>query len=66
MNRLLVLGVLSGLPTNITIQPASPPGSDPRTTSIQVLRMRAKEHEESMTKGLHYQRPSDAKGLQMV
>lgn len=30
----------------------SPPGHDPRTTSIQALRMRAKEHVENITKGL--------------
>lgn len=30
----------------------SPPGHDPRTSSIQALRMRAKEHVESITKGL--------------
>lgn len=32
--------------------PPSPPGHDPRTSSIQALRMRAKEHVESITKGL--------------
>ncbi|XP_011500425.1 PREDICTED: retinal homeobox protein Rx2-like [Ceratosolen solmsi marchali] len=33
--------------------PASPPGvQDPRTSSIQALRMRAKEHVESLSKGL--------------
>ncbi|CAD6224824.1 GSCOCG00005571001-RA-CDS [Cotesia congregata] len=30
----------------------SPPGHDPRTSSIQALRMRAKEHVESITKSL--------------
>ncbi|XP_051175079.1 retinal homeobox protein Rx2-like isoform X2 [Leptopilina boulardi] len=32
--------------------PSSPPGHDPRTSSIQALRMKAKEHVESITKGL--------------
>jgi hypothetical protein len=35
--------------------PASPPGAqDPRTSSIQALRMRAKEHVESLSKGLQH------------
>lgn len=51
-------GTLSGGMTSIgsgghvAAAPPSPPGHDPRTTSIQALRMRAKEHVESITKGL--------------
>ncbi|KAG6797122.1 retinal homeobox protein Rx1 [Apis mellifera caucasica] len=37
---------------HVPAAPPSPPGHDPRTTSIQALRMRAKEHVESITKGL--------------
>ncbi|KZC04174.1 Retinal homeobox protein Rx [Dufourea novaeangliae] len=37
---------------HVPTAPPSPPGHDPRTTSIQALRMRAKEHVESITKGL--------------
>ncbi|XP_076279365.1 retina and anterior neural fold homeobox protein 2 isoform X3 [Lasioglossum baleicum] len=37
---------------HVATAPPSPPGHDPRTTSIQALRMRAKEHVESITKGL--------------
>lgn len=42
--------------------PPSPPGHDPRTTSIQALRMRAKEHVESITKGLQmvWSTPNDS------
>ncbi|XP_043520726.1 retinal homeobox protein Rx1-like [Frieseomelitta varia] len=53
-----VPGALSGGMTSIgsgghvPAAPPSPPGHDPRTTSIQALRMRAKEHVESITKGL--------------
>ncbi|CAL7946125.1 unnamed protein product [Xylocopa violacea] len=53
-----VPGALSGGMTSIgggghvQTAPPSPPGHDPRTTSIQALRMRAKEHVESITKGL--------------
>ncbi|XP_063995777.1 retinal homeobox protein Rx1-like isoform X1 [Diachasmimorpha longicaudata] len=46
-------GGLSGITSVPHVQPSpSPPGHDPRTSSIQALRMRAKEHVESLTKGL--------------
>ncbi|XP_076391499.1 retinal homeobox protein Rx1 isoform X1 [Megachile rotundata] len=37
---------------HVPAAPPSPPGHDLRSTSIQALRMRAKEHVESITKGL--------------
>ncbi|XP_034940393.1 retinal homeobox protein Rx1-like isoform X2 [Chelonus insularis] len=46
-------GGIPGITTVGHSQPSpSPPGHDPRTSSIQALRMRAKEHVESITKSL--------------
>lgn len=46
-------GGIPGINTVGHTQPSpSPPGHDPRTSSIQALRMRAKEHVESITKSL--------------
>lgn len=45
------MGSLTGN-NNGHVQSPSPTGHDPRTTSIQALRLRAKEHVESISKGL--------------
>ncbi|XP_015610536.1 retinal homeobox protein Rx1 [Cephus cinctus] len=44
---------IASIPGNGHVHPPpSPPGHDPRTSSIQALRLRAKEHVENITKGL--------------
>ncbi|XP_043469401.1 retinal homeobox protein Rx1-like isoform X2 [Leptopilina heterotoma] len=51
----LTAAIAAGLPSiggGPVQAPSSPPGHDPRTSSIQALRMKAKEHVESITKGL--------------
>ncbi|XP_014209018.1 retinal homeobox protein Rx1-like [Copidosoma floridanum] len=55
--NILTAGALSGgMAASHGVQPpASPPGNhDPRTSSIQALRMKAREHVESMSKDLQH------------